>query len=94
MTADKALSKKSEKIVYEDIPMNIPEAAVKLDKLADGFKLSIIHTESSHKEGVKSEYCYKYAYMQRLGRPVRDVTGGFNSAGKYEVDIEYADKDK
>jgi hypothetical protein len=83
-----AVAKYSRKILTS-IPSAIPPESIKLTKLPDGYKLSASHNESKKDEEGSAESLFIYETEEHYGASVKDIKGGFNSEGVYEVNIGF-----
>lgn len=88
--ANKELSKDAKRAVFSEITRDIPESEIALRPARDGYTVSVSHTTSADRDGVKSVSSYTYSFERHFGREIRDVKGGFNPDGKYEVTFTYA----
>lgn len=83
-----SLAKYSRKVLTS-IPSTISPESIKLTKLPDGYKLSASYNESKKDERGSIESSLMYQTEERYGVKVKDVKGGFNSEGVYEVNIDF-----
>lgn len=89
--ADGELSKDAGRAVFPEITKDIPESEIALRPVKDGYTISVSHTDNTDKDGIRSVSSYTYSFERHFGREIKDVKGGFNSSGQYEVTFHYAD---
>lgn len=85
----KALSKDSTKVVYREITRDVPEDKVRIQKLDDGYSVSVDCRGSKEEDGMKAEFSSSYFSERHFPRRVRAVKGLFNDKGEYEVSIDF-----
>lgn len=85
---EKAIARYSRKILTS-IPSTAPQDSIKLTRLSDGYKLSASHSSSKKGERGSIESSFSYETEEHYGVGVKDIKGGFNSNGVYEVNINF-----
>lgn len=85
----KALSKSSVKVVYAEITKDIPEDKIEVQKLRDGYAVTVDYKESGERDGVQMQLSSSYFAEEHFHRRVKDVRGAFNERGEYEIGVDF-----
>lgn len=75
--------------VLTSIPSTVPQESIKLTRLPDGYKLTASHTNSKKGERGSIETSFAYDTEEHYGVGVKDIRGGFNDSGVYEININF-----
>lgn len=75
--------------VLASIRRDAYEGGIKLEKLGDGYSVSYNDHSKKSTDGLTCEHSSSLSIVRRYGRPVKELVGGFNERGEYEVKLSF-----